>query len=164
MNMILYCLIALACFFLMEGVSWFMHKYVMHGFLWYLHKDHHQSGKKIIEKNDLFFLIFAIPGWLCVMLGWRNETWWVVSVGAGITLYGVAYFVVHEIIIHQRFKLFTKSNTRYIKAMRWAHKMHHRHLNKENGESFGMLFIARKYWEKIKRDEEIRQSINHSKF
>ena len=88
------------------------------------------------------------------MLGWMHANWWVVSIGAGITLYGFAYFLVHEIIIHQRFKLFTRSNNRYIKAIRWAHKMHHRHLNKEDGESFGMLFVAKKYWDKIKKDSE----------
>lgn len=92
------------------------------------------------------------------MLGSMNEAWWVVSIGAGIALYGLAYFLVHDIIIHQRFKIFTRSNNRYVRAIRWAHKMHHRHINKEDGESFGMLFIAKKYWEKIKRDEMLRNS------
>jgi beta-carotene 3-hydroxylase len=26
-------------------------------------------------------------------------------------------------------------------------------LNKEEGESFGMLIVAKKYWDKIKRDD-----------
>ena len=158
MNLIVYILSVVAAFIFMEGVAWFAHKYIMHGFLWNLHKDHHQPHKGFFEKNDLFFLIFAVPGWLCIQLGWQAENWIVVSIGCGITLYGIAYFFVHEIIIHQRFKLFTRSNNRYIKALRWSHKMHHRHLNKEDGESFGMLFIARKYWNKIKRDEQIQRS------
>ena len=46
----------------MEGVAWFTHKYIMHGFLWSLHKDHHQPNHDtILEKNDFFFVIFAIP-------------------------------------------------------------------------------------------------------
>lgn len=153
----LYVLVAITTFFLMEGVTWLTHKYIMHGFLWYLHKDHHQPQQGFFEKNDAFFLIFAIPGWLCIMLGCMYKNWWVVSIGSGITLYGVAYFLIHEIIIHQRFKIFTRSNNRYIKAIRWAHKMHHRHLNKEDGESFGMLFVAKKYREKIKRDNELQK-------
>jgi beta-carotene 3-hydroxylase len=156
MNWILYPVITLTAFFLMEGISWLTHKYIMHGFLWFLHKDHHQPEKSFFEKNDFFFVIFAIPGWLCIMLGWSNTNWVVVSIGAGITFYGLAYFIVHEIIIHQRFKLFTRSNNRYIRAIRWAHKMHHRHLNKEDGESFGMLFIAKKYRDKIRKDERIQ--------
>ncbi len=158
MSWVLYSLIALATFFLMEGVTWLTHKYVMHGFLWYLHEDHHNPKQHVFEKNDAFFFIFAIPSWLCIMLGSMNEAWWVVSIGAGIALYGLAYFLVHDVIIHQRFKIFTRSNNRYVRAIRWAHKMHHRHINKEDGESFGMLFIAKKYWEKIKRDEMLRNS------
>ena len=156
----LYILITLATFCLMEPITWLTHRYVMHGFLWYLHEDHHQKGEGFFEKNDAFFIIFAVPSWLCIMLGSMHGAYWVVSIGAGIAMYGFAYFLVHEIIIHQRFKLFTRSNSRYIKAIRWAHKMHHKHLNKEEGESFGMLLVAKKYWDKIKR-EEILQKENH---
>jgi len=156
----LYILITLATFCLMEPITWLTHRYVMHGFLWYLHEDHHQKGEGFFEKNDAFFIIFAVPSWLCIMLGSMHGAYWVVSIGAGIAMYGFAYFLVHEIIIHQRFKLFTRSNNRYIKAIRWAHKMHHKHLNKEEGESFGMLLVAKKYWDKIKR-EEILQKENH---
>jgi len=142
----------------MEFMAWFAHKFVMHGFLWYLHKDHHQVEPGFFEKNDAFFLIFAIPSWLCIMLGSMNQNYISVSIGAGIALYGLAYFIVHEVIIHQRFKWFTKSNNRYIKAIRWAHKMHHKHIDKEDGESFGMLIVAKKYWDKVKRDEALQKS------
>lgn len=152
----MYVLVTLLVFVMMEGITWLTHRYVMHGFLWYLHKDHHQKGKGFFEKNDAFFVIFAIPSWLCIMLGSMNQNYWVVSIGAGIAMYGFAYFVVHEIVIHQRFKLFTRSNNRYIRAIRWAHKMHHKHIDKEDGESFGMLVVAKKYWDKIKRDEFLK--------
>ena len=160
MSWLIYVVIALVTFVSMECVTWLTHKYVMHGFLWMLHKDHHQPGEGFFEKNDFFFLIFAIPGWLCIMLGWSLANWIVTGIGAGITLYGLAYFLVHEIIIHQRFRLFTRSNNRYIKTIRWAHKMHHRHLNKEEGESFGMLWVGKKYWNKVKRDEQLQKAAN----
>ncbi|MCX6207572.1 MAG: sterol desaturase family protein [Bacteroidetes bacterium] len=154
--MIQYVFITLITFSIMEGITWLTHRYVMHGFLWYLHEDHHKKGEGFFEKNDWFFVIFAIPSWLCIMLGSMNQVYWIVSIGAGIALYGFAYFLVHEIIIHQRFKFFTRSNSKYIKAIRWAHKMHHKHINKEEGESFGMLLVAKKYWDKIRRDETIQ--------
>ncbi|MEN9600194.1 MAG: hypothetical protein RL596_2515 [Bacteroidota bacterium] len=154
----IYICIALFVFALMEGITWLTHRYVMHGFLWYLHEDHHQKGPGFFEKNDAFFIIFAIPSWLCIMLGSMNELYWVVSIGAGIAMYGFAYFLVHEVIIHQRIKIFTRSNNRYIKAIRWAHKMHHKHLDKEEGESFGMLIVAKKYWDKVRRDELLKQN------
>lgn len=154
--MIWYLLITLLTFCIMEGVTWLTHRFVMHGFLWYLHEDHHKKGEGFFEKNDWFFVIFAIPSWLCIMLGSMNQVYWVVAIGAGIAMYGFAYFLVHEIIIHQRFKLFSRSNNKYIRAIRWAHKMHHKHINKEEGESFGMLLVAKNYWDKIRRDESIQ--------
>lgn len=154
----IYILIALATFCLMEGITWLTHRFVMHGFLWSLHEDHHKKGPGFLEKNDAFFIIFAIPGWLCLMLGGMSGAYWVVSIGAGITLYGLAYFIVHEIIIHQRFRLFSRSNNRYIRAIRWAHKMHHKHPGKEHGESFGMLIVAGKYWQKVRQDERMQES------
>lgn len=158
MNTFLFILIILVSFLVMEGITWLTHRFVMHGFLWYLHKDHHQKGPGFFEKNDAFFLIFAIPSWLCIMLGLQNKTYWVAAIGFGIALYGLAYFIVHEVIIHQRFKWFTKSNNTYIRAIRWAHKMHHKHLDKEEGESFGMLVVAKKYWNKVREDKRRNQS------
>jgi beta-carotene 3-hydroxylase len=59
------------------------------------------------------------------------------------------------VIIHQRFKWFSRSNNTYIRAIRWAHKMHHKHLHKHQGESFGMLYVHKKYWEKVRRDKQL---------
>ncbi len=157
--MFFYILFTLFVFVLMEPITWLTHKYVMHGFLWYLHEDHHQKSNGFFEKNDAFFLIFAIPSWLCIMLGSMAQNYISVSIGFGIAMYGFAYFLVHEIIIHQRFKLFSKSKNRYIKAIRWAHKMHHKHIGKEDGESFGMLIVAKKYWDKVKNDEAFQKSL-----
>ena len=153
MHWILFISITLVAFFLMEGITWLTHRYIMHGFLWYLHQDHHQPNPGFFEKNDAFFLIFAIPSWLCIMLGMQHQVYIAAAIGFGIALYGFAYFVVHEVIIHQRFKWFTRSNNTYIRTIRWAHKMHHKHMDKYEGESFGMLFVAKKYWQKVKADK-----------
>jgi beta-carotene 3-hydroxylase len=160
--MIVYILIALGTFCIMEGITWLTHRYVMHGFLWYLHEDHHKKGAGFFEKNDAFFIIFAIPSWLCIMLGSMNEIYWVVSIGFGIALYGLAYFIVHEVIIHQRFKWFSRSNNRYIRSIRRAHKMHHKHLDKHEGESFGMLLVAKKYRDKVRKEGVLSDQVYDS--
>ncbi len=152
----LFLIVMLITFFLMEGVTWLTHKYVMHGFLWYLHEDHHQPTGHVLEKNDAFFLIFAIPSMACIFYGTFGGPLWVAAIGTGVAMYGLAYFIVHEVVIHQRLKFFTRSDSRYIKTIRWAHKMHHKHMNKEDGESFGMLWVAKMYWDKVKRDEKIQ--------
>ena len=154
MTLIITISVALFTFIAMEIITWATHKYVMHGFLWYLHEDHHKPNNHFFEKNDAFFLIFAIPSWLCIMLGLQNQNYWVAGIGFGIALYGFAYFLVHDVIIHQRIKWFTRSNNTYVKTIRWAHKIHHKNMGKENGESFGMLYVANKYWEKVKKDKQ----------
>ena len=67
-------------------------------------------------------------------------------IGIGIALYGLAYFIVHEIIIHQRIKILSRINNKYVRGIRMAHKVHHKNINKENGTSFGMLIVSLKYF------------------
>ncbi len=154
MHALIFIIILLSTFLIMEGITWLTHKYVMHGFLWYLHEDHHKPNPGVFEKNDAFFLIFSIPSILCIAFGVMNNTYWLAAIGFGIALYGLAYFIVHDVIIHQRLKFFTRSSNVYVRAIRWAHKMHHKHLDKYEGESFGMLMVAKKYWDKVKADKK----------
>jgi len=139
----------------MEAVAWLTHKYVMHGLLWQLHEDHHKKNPtSFFEKNDYFFLIFAIPGIICLALGIYTSFHLLLYIGLGITIYGFAYFMVHDIFIHQRFKIFRNSDNFYFRAIRRAHKMHHKHLEKEDGECFGMLLVPLKYFiEALKRKQ-----------
>lgn len=140
-------LIVLITFLLMEGFTWCVHKYVMHGFLWSLHRDHHDhSTNGPLEKNDYFFLIFALPAVAMMFLGsaWGFNYWF--YIGLGITLYGIAYFFVHDIFIHRRFNVFRDTENPYLLAIRRAHKQHHRHTGKQEGECFGFLWVPIKYF------------------
>ena len=140
-------LISALTFFSMEAVAWLAHRFLMHGLLWRLHEDHHKKNpSSFFEKNDYFFLIFAIPGIICLAVGVYTPYAWLLFVGVGITIYGFAYFMVHDIFIHQRFKLLRNSDNFYFRAIRRAHKMHHKHLQKENGECFGMLLVPLRYF------------------
>lgn len=138
--------LTITTFIIMEFIAWFTHKYIMHGPLWNVHLDHHQvDKKKKLQKNDYFFLIFAIPSIIAIILGSMNSNY-LLYIGIGIALYGFAYFIVHEIIIHQRIKIFRNSKSRYIRAIKRAHKVHHKNIDKEDGESFGMLLVPLKYF------------------
>ena len=139
-------LIVLSVFLVMEGVTWVLHKYVMHGFLWVLHRDHHDhSNEGPLERNDLFFAIFATPAILLFYLGVQEGVNYLFYIGLGITLYGIAYFMVHDIFIHQRAKVLKKTENPYLQAIRRAHKQHHKYLGKEDGECFGFLWVPIKY-------------------
>lgn len=142
-----FALITLITFIIMEGITWLTHKYVMHGFMWYFHEDHHQPRyEHIFERNDIFFIIFAIPSILLFYFGLQGGLNYRFFIGLGILFYGMAYFFVHDIVIHQRFKLFTKTKNKYLIGLRKGHKAHHKHLGKEDGECFGMLFVPLKYF------------------
>ncbi|GJM27784.1 MAG: beta-carotene hydroxylase [Cyclobacteriaceae bacterium] len=145
MNAVLNAGIVVGAFLTMELVAWFTHKYVMHRFLWSLHQDHHVADDGFFEKNDGFFLLFAVPSFLLCYygsLGGFDYRFWI---GIGILLYGMVYFLVHDVFIHQRFKIFRKTDNTYLRALRKAHKVHHKHLVAENGECFGMLLFPLKY-------------------
>ena len=134
-------------FFVMEFVAWFTHKYLMHGLLWNLHDDHHNKDvTSFFEKNDSFFLIFAIPSFFLILFGTLNNLDYRFWIGIGIAIYGLAYFLVHDVFIHQRFKFFRNSDNFYLRAIRKAHKIHHKHLDKYHGECFGMLLVPLKYF------------------
>lgn len=140
-------LIVVATFFIMEGITWTVHKYIMHGFLWTLHRDHHDhSNEGDLERNDYFFAIFAIPTIALMYYGTINNFNAYFYIAIGITLYGMAYFFVHDIFIHQRFKFLRDTQNPYLLAIRRAHKQHHKHTGKEMGECFGFLWVPVKYF------------------
>ncbi|HLV40361.1 beta-carotene hydroxylase [Xanthomarina sp.] len=140
-------LIVIIVFLSMEGATWLIHKYVMHGFLWGLHADHHDhSTEGSLEKNDYFFVIFAIPVIAIMYYGSTQGFNYVFYIGLGIALYGMAYFFVHDIFIHQRLPFLKNTKNPYLLAIRRAHKQHHKHLDKHEGECFGFLWVPVKYF------------------
>ena len=137
----------LVTFLLMECVTWLTHKFVMHGFMWYFHSDHHEPKyPDTFERNDVFFVIFAAPSIILFYYGVDGGINYLFFIGLGILLYGLAYFLIHDVLIHQRFKWFKKTNNKYLIGLRRAHKTHHKHLGKEHGECFGMLYVPPKYF------------------
>lgn len=147
----LYFILTLGTFCFMEFMAWFTHKYVMHGFLWVLHKDHHQVEPGFLEKNDAFFLIFAIPSATLMIVGTLHGFDFKFYIGLGILLYGIAYFLVHDVFIHQRIKWFRNSDSVYMRGIRRAHKIHHKYLGKEDGKCFGMLVVPFKYYAEARK-------------
>ncbi|MFK7832592.1 MAG: beta-carotene hydroxylase [Winogradskyella sp.] len=140
-------LIFFATFSIMEFNAWFTHKYIMHGFLWNLHKDHHHKDHDSwFERNDAFFIFYAVVSMSCWYLWGEKDLWYFLPIGIGIMAYGLAYFIVHDIFIHQRFKWLRNIDNKYARGVRRAHKMHHKHLGKDKGENFGMLLVPFKYF------------------
>ena len=147
MDIVVWTLTLLGAFFLTEFMAWYNHKHIMHGPLWFLHKDHHNKDHKSwFERNDSFFIIYALLSFMFAYLWGEKGFYLGLPIAIGIGLYGLAYFIVHDVFIHQRFKLFRNINNKYAKGLRRAHKIHHKNINKEGGECFGMLYIPKKYF------------------
>lgn len=135
-------MIVIAGFLFMEFMAWFTHKYVMHGFLWSLHKDHHIRDGRKVEWNDVFAIIFAIPSIILIYLGFPDFDYrfWI---GVGIFTYGFAYFMFHDVYVHQRLKMLKNFSNKYLRATVKAHKEHHiphAHYN------YGFLIAPMKYY------------------
>ena len=146
--------IVLASVLAMEFVAWSAHKFLMHGLLWNWHEDHHKPHMKegFFEKNDRFFLVFAIPSAFCYMAGslWAGYGA-LLYIGIGISIYGLIYFLIHDVYIHQRFSWFRQLDNKYSKAILRAHGAHHAVQSKHGCESFGLLIINPKYFQKRSR-------------
>lgn len=153
--------IVLLTILFMEFVAWSAHKYLMHGLLWIWHEDHHKPHFEkhgFFEKNDLFFLVFAIPSAISYIIGSTYDNFgWLFYVGVGISIYGLIYFLIHDVYIHQRFKWFKQLDSKYSRAILRAHGAHHAKSSKEDCESFGLLIVNSKYFKK--RNSSINTSV-----
>lgn len=127
-------LVAVAAFVLMAGVSALTHRIVMHGRGMVWHRSHHVPGPGRLERNDLFPLCFSAVGvtlFAVATLGPVRPLLWV---AIGVTAYGAAYLLVHELVIHRRLPV-PLPRTALLEWLRDAHRVHHRH----GGAPYGML-------------------------
>ena len=144
--MIIKFLIVIGTFAFMEFMAWFAHKYIMHGFGWAWYADHHNHHKGFFEKNDYYAVVFSIVASSTIIYGNTNPDFWYLTwFGAGVTLYGVAYFVFHDIIVHRRVKIKFVAKSKYMKRIMHAHYIHHKVHTKDGAEAFGFLYAPEKY-------------------
>lgn len=144
MNYLVNILVFIGTVVFMECFAWWMHKYILHGPLWFIHKSHHRPHKGWFEINDLVVLVYIVPTLLMMHYGNQNAhwIWWI---GAGISFYGIFYFLLHDVIIHRRIKFKYRFQNRYVNRLIRAHKKHHKHLQKEDSEAFGFLYASEEY-------------------
>jgi len=129
----------------MEFSGWFIHKYLMHGPLWMIHKTHHQPSKTFFELNDLFSLLFGSVAVVLIFKGVDtfDYRFWM---GIGISLYGLLYFVLHDVLVHRRLKWFDRPKTTFLKGIFKAHQAHHKTNQKEDAVSFGLFVVPKKFF------------------
>ena len=86
-------------------------------------------------------MVFSIPTIALIYFGYSYESYDILKYfGIGIFLYGVAYVVFHDIIVHRRIKINFKATSPYLKRIMNAHYVHHKVHTKHGGKAFGFLF------------------------
>ena len=112
-------LVAASALVAMEPAVAAVHRWVMHGRGWAWHRSHHRWQGHRIEANDLYPVVFAAATIATMAVGAAIEGLAaLVWVGAGVTGYGIAYLVVHDLFIHERLGRLPGARSRYVRWWR----------------------------------------------
>lgn len=129
----------------MEPWSRIVHDRLWHGALYRIHRTHHPAPgapPTWLEANDVFSIVHAPPAMLALYLGLRGEglpAAMATGFGLGMSVYGVAYVLVHDGLVHGRLPMGFLRRWRYFRRIRAAHEIHHRH----GGVPFGLFLGPR---------------------
>ncbi|MFZ4584458.1 MAG: sterol desaturase family protein [Acidimicrobiia bacterium] len=120
-----FAVITVATFLFMEPITALTHRFVMHGFGTRWHVTHHRPPRGRFERNDLFPVVFSLITIGVFALGaFVPGLWFLMPIGTGITAYGIAYMIVHDVIIHARVPFIRVSPT-VARYWRESHNVHH---------------------------------------
>jgi beta-carotene 3-hydroxylase len=132
--------VAVVAFVVMEPVTYAVHRWVMHGPGRTFHRSHHRrwparrDGDGFVEGNDVFPVVFAGITVLALAAGFNVDGLAVlVPVCVGVTAYGAAYALVHDVYVHRRLPV--RWSSPHLDRLADAHALHHRF----GGEPYGML-------------------------
>ncbi|WP_295855631.1 sterol desaturase family protein [uncultured Xylophilus sp.] len=123
----------------MEIVAWATHRWIMHGWGWGWHRSHHEPARGTFERNDLYAIVFAAVAIVLIALGTAGR-WPLQWVGAGMTLYGLLYAIVHDGMVHHRWPWRWVPKSGYLKRLYQSHRLHHAVRGRDGAVSFGFLW------------------------
>jgi beta-carotene 3-hydroxylase len=128
--------LAVAGFAAMEPAAAGTHRWVMHRGGWTWHRSHHRRPHPGLEANDLFpVLVGAMTAGSMVAGRLAPRLRPLLAIGAGVTAYGAAYLVVHDLLVHERLGAVPGRGARYVRWVADAHGRHHR----SGGPPYGFL-------------------------
>ena len=121
--------VALVVAALMEPWARLLHGRVWHHQLWGIHRSHHEPRQGRFERNDALSLLHAPVAAGLVIAGCQASglaSALLVGAGAGMTLFGVGYVLVHDGLVHERLPVTSLMKLRLFRRIRGAHLLHHR--------------------------------------
>ncbi len=133
--------LALAIVAVMEAFAYAAHRWIMHGPMWFWHASHHRERDGWFERNDRFALVFGLASCVPIFMGTQLHlgsawTW----IGVGIIVYGMIYFLFHDVLVHRRIAHHIVPRSRYLRRIVQAHRLHHAVGTKDGTVSFGFLY------------------------
>jgi beta-carotene 3-hydroxylase len=138
----------------MEFISYLAHRFIYHGLGWVFHKSHHEPRAGAFEWNDIFPATFASITIALMAFATSDPTRSdILAMSIGISLYGLIYFIIHDLYVHRRAKWF-RFRFPFLFKLKQAHAIHHRY----GGEPYGLLLFfnaERVKQEKILEDEVV---------
>lgn len=122
--------VALAVAAFMETWAMLLHGRVWHSWLWRVHRSHHRKRIGRWEANDALSMLHAPIAIAAILYGCmaapslgRDIAF---GVGIGMTMFGIAYVVVHDGLVHGRLPVEKLAKLRYFERVREAHLLHHK--------------------------------------
>lgn len=106
-----------------------LHGRVWHRWLWTVHVSHHVPRRGRFEANDALSILHAPIAMALILWGCASAPAPLrevaFGVGIGMTLFGVAYVVVHDGLVHQRLPVRVLLRLGYFRSVVRAHRVHH---------------------------------------
>ncbi len=139
----------------LEIFSYIVHRWFFHGILWRIHESHHVATKGMFELNDIFSFVFGGVSVLLLVFAEHPLSESIAfPIGLGIAIYGIFYFIIHDLFTHRRFLPFGSENKTLL-TIRAAHQKHHQSADKVGIEPYGLfVFNFGIFWRKVNGTEK----------
>lgn len=104
-----------------------IHRSLMHGPGWGWHRSHHSRRQGRLQTNDRYPVVFATATATIMVVATVAGWGLLFAAAAGVTAYGLAYALVHDVCVHGRL-----TGGRPVLPGRWlrwvadCHAVHHR--------------------------------------
>lgn len=133
--------LALATLVAMEAFAYGAHRWIMHGPMWVWHASHHRERDGWFERNDLFAVVFAAVSVGLIFAGTQMNAGTAFAwIGLGVVGYGAIYFLFHDVLVHRRLAHTMIPQSRYLRRIVQAHRLHHAVGTRHGTVSFGFLY------------------------
>ena len=119
-----------------------LHGRVWHVWLWRVHASHHQRREGAFERNDALSVLHVPIAVVLILYGCRSAPGTLrevlFGVGLGMSLFGMAYMLVHDGLIHRRLPVQFLRHVPGMRALVRAHIIHHAGV--AGGAPYGLFF------------------------